>query len=189
LAHVGAACPFIAAASVSNGYDIEAGTAVMGATARGVTAQFLKDVLVQDARMQEARTLAAQAGVDIDFEAAMRSRTLGDLEAHLVAPAYGYKRVADYYADDSCANKIHGVASPLLCIATKDDPLVDVAMTRIPVRAAGSNPHVVTVVTRDGGHIGWIDDRRQDPWYARLFFEFAAAHAATKRRLTPSTSS
>jgi predicted alpha/beta-fold hydrolase len=181
LAHVGPECPFLATASVSNGYDILAATDRMGPVARGVSAQFLKDLLAHGDRLSEAKALAVHArAVGVDVDAALRSRSLADLDGHLTAPAYGFANVADYYAAESCYSKMAKVASPLLCIASQSDPLLDAELTRMPVQAAASNPHVLTVVTRDGGHVGWIDGAHAAPWYARLFFEFCRGKAGSR---------
>jgi predicted alpha/beta-fold hydrolase len=177
LEHMGTDNPFIASCSISNGYDIWQGTTILrrrDPICDGVACQFLKDLLGQG-RLKESKELAKAAGIDIDFDAVMRSKSLQELDKLLLVPAYGYPDIEEYYADDSCHTRINSVKSPLLCIGTKRDPLVDTTMLNIPITAAKMNANVITVVTEHGGHIGWLEDLETDPWYTRVYFEYIDA--------------
>jgi predicted alpha/beta-fold hydrolase len=179
LEHVGTQSPFVAAASISNGYDILKGTTILrgkDAVCDGVVTQFIKDILMQG-RLDESIQLAKAADIDIDFDAVMRCKSLQELEKLLVVPAYGYASLEEYYNDDTCHTKIGNVKSPLLCIANKKDPLIDVAVLEVPIEASKSNDHIMFVLTEHGGHVGWVEDLDSDPWYIRVYFEYIDALA------------
>ena len=52
-----------------------------------------------------------------------QSRTLKEVEETLICPMFGYRDVAHYYADASCAGSLPTVTIPLLCINAADDPI------------------------------------------------------------------
>ena len=109
----------------------------------------------------------------------MIHRYLDDLENAIVVPAYGLENLKQYYMEDTA--NMHNVSSPLLCITTKSDPMVDNSMLSIPIEAAKGNKHIVTVITEDGGHMGWVEhfssssSQVEFQWYIRLFFEYIEA--------------
>jgi abhydrolase domain-containing protein 1/3 len=164
--------PFIATASISNGYDIDRGTKLVSETSPicdGIVTQFLKGILF-DGRLEEVKTLSQH--LDIDFDAVMKTKSIRKIEELLILPLYGYKSLEQYYELDSCHNCIQNVKSHLLCIANKNDPLIPSSMTDIPLEASKHNENIISVITKRGGHIGWIEDDMNNPWYAKVFFEY-----------------
>ncbi|KAG1668427.1 hypothetical protein FOA52_015957 [Chlamydomonas sp. UWO 241] len=165
LAHAGASSPFIAAASVSNGYDIMHGTSCLRSdpVLDTLSAGMLREgVLKRKGRLAEVIHLAKAAGITIDTAAVMRATTLHELEELLVVPAYGFSSLREYYDGDSCHRVIGNVATPLLCIATRDDPFDRGNAPSVPIAAAACNEHIVAVVTRQGGHVGWVSNMRAE---------------------------
>lgn len=60
----------------------------------------------------------------------------------------------------SCSEYLDKVCVPLLGINARDDPLVSSEALDHTVRKASSNPNVILVNTKKGGHIGfgsWCD--------------------------------
>lgn len=164
--------PFIATASISNGYDIDSGTKLVSENSPicdGIVTQFLKDILFAG-RLEEVKSLSKH--LDIDFEAVMKTKSIRKIEELLILPLYGYKSLEQYYELDSCHHCIQNVNSPLLCIANKNDPLIPSCMTEIPLEASKHNENIISVTTKRGGHIGWIEDDINNPWYAKVFFEY-----------------
>jgi predicted alpha/beta-fold hydrolase len=164
--------PFIATASISNGYDIDSGTKLLSGTSPicdGLVAQKVKDLLLAG-RLEEVKTLSKH--LDIDFEAILKAKSIRKVEELLILPLYGYKSLEEYYNHDSCHNYINKVKTPLLCISNTSDPLVPHSMINIPVEASKNNENIISIVTKRGGHIGWIENDVNNPWYAKLFFEY-----------------
>ncbi|GAX81136.1 hypothetical protein CEUSTIGMA_g8570.t1 [Chlamydomonas eustigma] len=177
IARAGSSSPFLATASVSNGYNIYEGSAILkkDPIVDGLATQMLRDIL-GEGRLPECIQLAREAGIQIDFDAVMSSRSLQDFESLIVLPAYGYSSLEEYYDEVSCHYNIQRVVSPLLCICCEQDPMVHTSMTEIPIAAAQTNENILTVVTKGGGHIGWFDDEAFNggvgQWYIRLFMEY-----------------
>ena len=70
------------------------------------------------------------------------------------APHFGYASAADYYHRASAMRVVDRIRVPALIITAEDDPFVPVAPFRDP-RVTG-NPAVRLVVTRHGGHCGFV---------------------------------
>lgn len=165
---------FSAGVSINNGYDIFRGTKLLADNDKicdGIVTQFLKDILV-DGRLNEVKQMCGNLGGNIDFDAVMKAKSLQKLEELLVVPAYEYISLHEYYEDDSCHKVINDVNKPLLCISSRDDPFVHSDVLDIPIGAAKINEKIITIITDNGGHIGWIDSLNNIPWYSRVVFEY-----------------
>lgn len=166
-------CEFVAGVSISNGFDIFNGTKLLAqdSVCDGIITQFLKDILL-DGRLEEVMHLCEERGYVIDFDEVMKTTSLRKLEELLVVPVYQYKSLQEYYDDDSCHTIIDRVINPLLCISSTDDPFVHKNVLKVPIEAAKTNEHVIAIVTDKGGHIGWIEEWNQIPWYCKVVFEY-----------------
>eukprot|EP00955_Chlamydomonas_euryale_P058716 357182-Chlamydomonas_euryale.AAC.3 len=83
------------------------------------------------------------------------------------------RSLREYYDENSSTSAVSAVRTPLLVIGTRQDPLISEFMMEVPIAAARTNPNVLTVITRYGGHVGWLSSMQEDAWYMRLWFEFA----------------
>lgn len=70
------------------------------------------------------------------------------------APHHGFASAADYYHRASALRVVHRIAIPALILASDNDPFVPHEQFARP-EVAG-NPHVRAVITRDGGHCGFV---------------------------------
>ena len=61
---------------------------------------------------------------------------------------FGYKDVAEYYADASSAYRLKAVKTPLLCLNAMDDPFAPVS--GIPMQLFSSCSNAMMVLTRQG---------------------------------------
>lgn len=92
----------------------------------------------------------------------------------LVAPLFGHPDVAHYYARASSGPDLGAIAIPSLVIHAEDDPVVPV---RPALEArAGAPRNVRFVITRSGGHVGFVaDDATGEPdrfWAENLAVRF-----------------
>lgn len=165
--------PFTATISISNGYDIYKGTELLAkkTVCDGIVSQFLKDILSKQ-RIEEVGKIAKKLNISIDLNKVLNCKSVRELEEMLVVPSYKLKSLQEYYEMDSCHNCIMSVSSPLLCISNKNDPLVDKSMCEIPSNAANTNENIISIITEHGGHVGWIDNSLNNPWYSRVVFEY-----------------
>jgi uncharacterized protein len=81
-------------------------------------------------------------------------RTVRQFDEVYTAPHFGFAGATDYYHRASAMRVIGQVRVPALIITAEDDPFVPTAPFRDP--AVTSNRHLRVVVTRHGGHCGFI---------------------------------
>jgi predicted alpha/beta-fold hydrolase len=86
-----------------------------------------------------------------------RVRTVRQFDECYTAPHGGYGGAADYYDRTSSRAVIPAIRVPALIIHSADDPLIPAEPFRDPGIAA--NPDVLLVLTRRGGHVGFISAR------------------------------
>ncbi len=108
-------------------------------------------------------------------------RTVREFDDAYTAPMSGFTDAADYYHRASALRLIDRAVLPTLIITADDDPFIPVDQFRLP--AVSGNPHVKVIVTRHGGHCGFIEaggHRGADDgyWAERTVVRFAELHAA-----------
>ncbi|HEX6184820.1 MAG TPA: alpha/beta fold hydrolase [Pyrinomonadaceae bacterium] len=86
-----------------------------------------------------------------------RVRTIRDFDEHYTAPHGGYRDAADYYARTSSRAVIPDIRVPTLIVHALDDPLIPAEPFGDP--GIADNPDVLLVLTRRGGHVGFLADR------------------------------
>lgn len=159
--------PFQACVSISNGYNIYKGLQLMrDKQSINIVCNFIKDLLNKNTVYN-----ILKYNPDIDINKVISSKTLIELEENLVVPLYNYESIEEYYNDDSCHHVIDKVSKPLLCICSRDDPFVNQKMIDVPINASMKNENIITIVTKSGGHIGWIDESFQ-PWYINIVLSY-----------------
>jgi hypothetical protein len=94
---------------------------------------------------------------DFDTRPLRRVRTVREFDEWITAPHGGYRDAADYYARTSSRAVIPNIRVPSLVIHALDDPIIPAG----PFfdRGIADNPDVLLVLTRDGGHVGFLSDR------------------------------
>lgn len=102
--------------------------------------------------------VAARADFDA-FVGGPRPRTLRELDDRFTAPLSGFADAAEYY-DASSANRVTtSIQVPALVVTAADDPIVPVGC--FTDDAAIWSPSTQLIVTRRGGHVGFVDRRRK----------------------------
>jgi predicted alpha/beta-fold hydrolase len=84
-------------------------------------------------------------------------RTVRQFDAAYTAPYFGFASAEDYYHRAAALRVIDRIQVPALVITAEDDPFVPPESFRDPALAA--NPNVTLVVTRHGGHCGFLAER------------------------------
>lgn len=103
-------------------------------------------------------------------------RTVREFDAAYTAPHFGFESAEDYYHRASAMRVADRVATPALVITAEDDPFVPAAPFREPALAA--NPNVHTVITRRGGHCGFLEAEQNGSdgyWAERTIVDFAVS--------------
>lgn len=88
-----------------------------------------------------------------------RVRTIREFDEHITAPHGGFRDASDYYARTSSRPVIGNIRVPTLIIHSADDPLIPVEP--FLDSAIADNPDVLLVLTRRGGHVGFLSDRAE----------------------------
>ena len=84
-------------------------------------------------------------------------RTVREFDDVYTAPHFGFRDAEDYYHRASAMRVIERIRVPTLIISAADDPFVPASMFDAP--GVRLNPSITTVVTRHGGHCGFVADR------------------------------
>ncbi|VDL92520.1 unnamed protein product [Schistocephalus solidus] len=90
-----------------------------------------------------------------DVPRILRSRSVREFDENLTVDMFGYPSVEEYYNQASPAMKLDTIKTPLLCFVAADDPFVP--LNTIPLDAIAQSSHVMLVLTKHGGHIGFLD--------------------------------
>ena len=88
-----------------------------------------------------------------------RVRTIRQFDERYTAPHGGFRDAADYYARTSSRRRIPDIRVPTLVLHAFDDPLIPAAPFRD--RGIADNPDVLLVLTRRGGHVGFLAARAE----------------------------
>jgi hypothetical protein len=95
------------------------------------------------------------------------------------APHHGYSGAADYYFQAASMRVVDRIRVPALIITAEDDPFIPTAPFRDP-KVTG-NPHITLVMTRHGGHCGYVEEPRggyDGYWAEQAIVEFAGRQVA-----------
>jgi predicted alpha/beta-fold hydrolase len=132
---------------------------------------FVKDLR---ARMRRKATLFPGK---FPVERLPQVRTVRQFDEVFTAPYFGFRDAEDYYHRASGMRVVDRITIPTLILAAQDDPFVPVAMFDDP--GLRNNPHVTTVVTRHGGHCGFVaapGGPGDGYWAESSIVAFAAKH-------------
>jgi uncharacterized protein len=169
-----------AAVAVSVPYDLGAGADALDRTraGRAYTGIFLKTLIAK----VEAKAALLDGKCELDRIRAARSFRAFDDAA--TAPLHGFAHADEYYEKSSSKRYLPRIRVPTLLIHASDDPFLPRAC--IPVREAAENPWLELVLTRRGGHVGFIEGSPLSP---RFWAEEQAARCLAERLLVDSTAS
>jgi uncharacterized protein len=104
--------------------------------------------------------------------------TVRQFDEAYTAPYHGFRDAADYYHRASAIRVVDRIHVPTLIVTAEDDPFVPVEPLANP--SVTRNPHLTTVVTRNGGHCAFVERASGDYdgyWAEREVVGFVTAHA------------
>jgi uncharacterized protein len=102
-------------------------------------------------------------------------RTVRQFDEYFTAPHFAFEGADDYYFRASAMRVVDRIRIPALVITAEDDPFVPVEIFRAP--QLRGNPHIKVVVTRHGGHCGFVSNANgvdDGYWAERQIVEFAS---------------
>jgi predicted alpha/beta-fold hydrolase len=181
----GASCPpsggLDAAVSLCNPFDLTLSNAHLkrgffGRLYDANLAASLKRIFARHAAVFDEARAAGALPAGVLPERVPEVRTIADFDAWVTAPTFGWPSVARYYAASSSSLAVPRVRVPLLCVQAADDPIAP--EHAIPRAALAANPRCALVVTRTGGHLGWVtaeEGVRGAPWTDGVVADWLAA--------------
>lgn len=109
----------------------------------------------------------------IDPAAIERANSIAGFDRELVIERLGFPSVEAYYQASSALGILPLLNKPTLIIYAEDDPLFDPTLVPDLKAASASNRYIDLMLTRYGGHVGYISSKAnqrqigdQDPWWA-----------------------
>lgn len=165
-----------AAVAMSVPFDLAAGAELLerGPMGRLYTAYFLRSL------RRKVRAKEPLLRDVIDVEAALRAGTLREFDDAATAPLHGFRDAAHYYASASSKDFIGGIRVPTLVMHALNDPLIPAGV--VPYDAMESNPWLVAVLPRRGGHVGFLEGA---PWRSRLWGDEEGARFLSETLAAP----
>jgi predicted alpha/beta-fold hydrolase len=168
------------AVAVSVPFDLGAGADHLDASLMGrfYTRLFVK-ALVQ--KSLSKRELIAES---CDFERGLRAQSFREFDDAITAPLHGFAHADDYYERSSSAQFLPRIRVPALLIHSEDDPFLPRAA--IPYSNIAANPLLQAIITKTGGHVGFIEGSPVKPRFwaeqtaARFLAESLGLHAPAR---------
>jgi predicted alpha/beta-fold hydrolase len=123
---------------------------------------------------------------DLDPDALLRHRWVEDFDRDLTIKLMGFDSTEAFYRAQACDFVVKGVQVPLLVVHAQDDPVVP--MRALPLQDIKDNKHIMFVLTRTGGHTGWLHGSHPErvrgrSWFDHVALEWTNSHVAYHTRL------
>lgn len=154
------------AVAISVPYDLAAGADALDTTPMGrfYTGVFLKSLVAK------ADAKAALLVDQCDIERVRAARSFREFDDAATAPLHGFADADDYYDRSSSRSYLARIRVPTLLLHAADDPFLPARA--FPHAEVAANPYLSAVLTRRGGHVGFISG---PPWKPRFWAEQTAA--------------
>jgi predicted alpha/beta-fold hydrolase len=131
------------------------------------------------------RRKAAAFPNDYALDALRRIWTVRAFDDAYTAPNHGFRDAADYYYKASALRVADRIRVPALILTADDDPFVPSEPFRDA--AVASNPNITVIVTKHGGHCGYVE--RADGDYDGYWAEREVVRFVEANRAAPSAAS
>lgn len=151
---------YVGGISIGNGYDLY---------------EFSKDLQIRfrlaDAMLLKYQKQMAERHAVKGVDNAYDETTMRGFMERFYVPLYGYSTLSDWCKENSSHEYFLGVNVPLLCMASEDDPVTRVQLQHHAKRAAKTNENVISLVTKRGSHLGWME-KPGHAWSPRVIITF-----------------
>jgi predicted alpha/beta-fold hydrolase len=91
-----------------------------------------------------------------------RIKRFRSFDGSIIVPMHGFRDVDTYYAESSAGPYLGRIQVPTLLIHAEDDPMVPIETAR--PWFGGASSWVRTLVSRHGGHLGWLGGIDEASW-------------------------
>ncbi|KAJ2253046.1 medium-chain fatty acid ethyl ester synthase/esterase 2, partial [Coemansia sp. RSA 455] len=167
-------CPFIAAISVCNPFDINATMNLMSKPSfknRFMYAAGLTKKLIKGFVKNKPVIMAAQP--DLDAEEIVKARTMNEFNEAYPVKVFGYESAEQLNISGSSVHYLKDIKVPTLFINALNDPICD--KSTIPYEEIANNPYLLLACTKYGGHLAYFEGLGLKPWLPKQLAQFAQA--------------
>ncbi|KAJ2091503.1 hypothetical protein GGI16_005999 [Coemansia sp. S142-1] len=167
-------CPFIAAISVCNPFDINATMNLMSKPSfknRFMYAAGLTKKLIKGFVKNKPVIMAAQP--DLDAEKIVKARTMNEFNQAYAVKVFGYDSAEQLNISGSSVHYLKDIKVPTLFINALNDPICD--KSTIPYEEIANNPYLLLACTKYGGHLAYFEGLGLKPWLPKQLAQFAQA--------------
>lgn len=124
-------------------------------------------------------TLSTPEGLSAQEEKKVRAlSTILEFDEHIVAPRNGFRDAEDYYAQNHARQFLASIEIPTLVMHAQDDPWIPAAAYLDYPWA--QNPHLMPLLPKGGGHVGFHGRGSRVPWHDRCLAVFLERLGETK---------
>ena len=109
----------------------------------------------------------------LDTTGIHRIRSFRQFDDLYTAPLHGFLDANDYWQQCSCKTFLPHIQTPTILVSAEDDPFR--ATSCYPFEEAKANPNLCLIVTKHGGHVGFLDTG-PETWSERIAAAFFAEH-------------
>jgi len=102
-------------------------------------------------------------------------RTVETLDDRFTAPSFGFENAANYYRTQSAINYLPAIRVPTILIQAQDDTFIPFSIFRTP--PVRENPAVRLLVTRHGGHLGFLGREPYRFWLDHAIMDWVSGLA------------
>lgn len=156
--------PVKAAGVISVPYELEVGSRYLQrGFGRVYDRHFLKSL-----RAKALRKLEQYPGL-FDRDRLLAARTIEDFDNTVTGPVHGFAGSHDYYEKSSSMHYLGRIRVPTLMLSATDDPFLPGEVLDRVKRTAASNPFLELLITRTGGHVGFVSG--PTPFHVRHWAE------------------
>jgi predicted alpha/beta-fold hydrolase len=163
LGEYGRGAPLSAAVAVSAPLDLAATCRSMMAPRNALYHRYFLGELRAETLGEGARPTPEER------RAVLAARSIREFDDAFTAPRNGFAGAEDYYRRCSSANFLGAIEVPTLLVHSEDDPIVPAAPFQ--AREWRTNPRLLPLLLRRGGHVGF-HDRRGGTWHDRAILRF-----------------
>lgn len=168
--------PFCAGASICNGHELDPLTMQYqnDPIANALMTAALQRLLV--ANLIDLKEICTERSLEIDWKKLLEETDVRAFEEQLMLPLYPeFKSLKAFYVHNSSHGHFKHITVPLLSLASLDDLLIRPDLARHAAVASKINSNIFSIITKQGGHLGWLTGWKGRWWMMDLTFCFLKA--------------
>jgi hypothetical protein len=170
LAQRGDTTPLRGAALVATPFDLAIGARAVDESPFAIYQRLFLRTLIPKALGKERQFPGC-----FDPDRVRKIRTMVEYDNIVTAPLHGFRDANDYYTRCSTAPVLADIRVPTLLLSAADDPLVPAHC--FPHETARQSPWLTPLLTKHGGHLGFIAHDWK-PWHPGVVAGFFRAKLA-----------